>query len=112
MPPKVATRWGQEHKDAILAYFRKTDEERWDPQETSGPKIKAILKSADQATLKLLQPHFSVSDGGTKANNNTLYQHYKDLGCEFIVELTRTGWRRTSDGASGFVDRMMSGSLI
>jgi hypothetical protein len=94
MPPKPkqqADRWGNEHKEAILAYFKSGE---WDPLETSGPKINKLLKAASKETLKLIGPHFSVNDGGTKTNNNTLYQHYKDIGCEFIVERTRAGFRR------------------
>ena len=91
MPPKkIAERWGIAHKNAILKGFRECD---WDPMETSGKNINALIKSAPPAILSILKPHFSTSDGGTKANNNTLYQHYKDIGCEFIVERTRAGWR-------------------
>jgi hypothetical protein len=90
MPPKkTAPSWGEDHKQAILKGFR---EQNLDPKGISGKKINSILKSASTATKTLLQPYFSVSEGGTKANNNALYQHYKDLGCEFVVERTRAGW--------------------
>ena len=103
MPPKQkqASRWGNEEKEVILFGFRELG---WDPQETSGVKINSILKSLDQEPhkdkFKLLKPHFSANDGGSKANNNTLYQHYKDIGCEFIVEITRAGFRRLDRGGA------------
>jgi len=102
MPPKKqqqqASRWGNDEKEAILHGFRNLN---WEPAETSGPKINSILKSAPPAQLKILKPHFSINDGGTKANNNTLYQHYKDVGCEFIVEITRAGFRRLDKNVDG-----------
>ena len=97
MPPKAkkaaATRWGQEHREAILYGFRNLG---WDPAETSGPVIKTLLKSEHilPEHKALIDPHFATNDGGTKGNNNTLFKHYKDAGCEFIVERTRNGWRR------------------
>jgi len=107
MPPKkpIPTRWGDEHKQAILKGFR---EHNWDPQETSGIKINRRIKDTPDA-LAILQPFFSINDGGTKTSNNQLYQHYKDLGCEFIVAKTRAGWRRESEGAFGrSIDRSAS----
>ena len=100
MPPKAAkqaTRWGQEHREAILYGFRNLG---WDPTETRGATINKLLKTLPKKELDLISPHFSKGSGGTKADNNTLYGHFKNLGCEFIVERTRAGFRRT-DGAFG-----------
>ena len=96
MPPhKKAPRWGEDERKAILEGFEKLN---WDPSETSGPTIKSVLKGVPPHIFNLLQPHFAVNDGGTKANNNALFGHYKSLGCEFIVSQMRLGiWRK--DGA-------------
>ena len=91
MPPKAkATRWGNDERAAVLYGF---EELSWDPFEESGAKINKLLKDLPKKHLDLIKPHFSASDGGTKANNNTLYGHYKKIGCEFIVARTRGGWR-------------------
>ena len=97
MPPKSSVWWGNDHKEAILKGFR---EHGFDPFETDGKKINKILKSRP-GVFKLLKPFFSLNEGGTKAHNNTLYQHYKDLGCEFILERTRGGIRRKEAEAEG-----------
>jgi len=103
MPPKASRggnqeRWVSKHKQAIIDLF---DAGIADPEETSGPKINTILKS-DPETLAVLQPFFSINDGGLKANNNLLCDHCKTLGCEFITAQTRAGNRRLprSGGAS------------
>jgi len=109
MPPKSkAVRWGEEHKQAIIKCFNDNTLRGWDPSETSGPKINKILKSAPKDVLALIKPHFSISDGGTKNNNNTLYQHYKDIGCEFIVAQTRAGIRRKDGAFALSIDRSSS----
>ncbi len=97
MPPKktVPDRWGDKHKQAILTGFR---EHGWDPLEESGAKINETIKNTP-TLCKILQDFFSVNQGGTKTSNNSLYQHYKDIGCEFIVARTRDGFRRQSQGA-------------
>jgi len=101
MPPKAtqASRWGSEEREAILYGFRELN---WDPFEVSGPAIKKLLKSLPKEQFDKIKKHFSTSEtGGTKSNNNTLYGHFKNIGCEFIVEKTRAGWRRkTGEGAS------------
>ena len=100
MPPKAkpAQRWGNDEKEAILKGFR---ERGWDPSETDGKKINKVLKS-EPDLFKVLKPFFSLSDGGSKTSNNQLYQHYKDLGCEFILLRTRSGIRR-KEGAFAIV---------
>jgi len=97
MPPKkVASRWGNDERAAVLHGF---EELKWNPFEESGPAINKLLKSLPKEHLDMIKPHFSASDGGTKTNNNTLYGHFKKIGCEFIVARTRAGVRR-KDGAS------------
>jgi len=104
MPPKAKQvgHLSNEEKEVILFGFRELG---WDPEETNGPRINTILKSLDQEPhkdkFKVLKPHFSANNGGTKANNNTLYQHYKDIGCEFMVEITRAGFHRLDKNVGG-----------
>jgi len=97
MPPKKTTpkRWGDEHKQAILTGFR---DHGWNPEEQSGVKINALIKSVPEL-LAILQPFFSINEGGTKTSNNQLYEHFKSVGCEFIVAKTRDGFRRQTEGA-------------
>ena len=96
MPPKkVPKRWGDEEKQAIIKGFR---EHGWDPEEQSGVKIKAAVKDVPEL-FAILKPYFGINDGGTKTNNNQFYEHFKAVGCEFIVARTRDGIRRQSEGA-------------
>ena len=92
-------RWGNEEREAILYGFENLN---WDPFEDSGPKINKLLKDLPTKQKALIKPHFSVNDGGTKTNNNTLYEHFKKIGCEFIVARRAQGFRR-ADGAFGCV---------
>jgi len=107
MPPKKTPNcWGDDEKAAIIKGFR---EHGWDPEETSGVKIKAAVKSVPEL-FAILKPFFGINDGGTKTNNNQFYDHFKAVGCEFIVARTRDGFRRQSgaSGAFGSVDRSAS----
>ena len=61
MPPKkIAERWGNDHKNAILKGFRKCG---WDSTETSGKNINAIIKSGPPAILSILS-HISAPATG------------------------------------------------
>ena len=95
---KVATKWDDVHKQAILEGFK---EYGWDPKETEGKTINSTIKSVLDL-FETLQPSFSKTGGGEKQNNMRIYDHYKKLGCEYIVVRTRAGVRRnteTDDGA-------------
>jgi hypothetical protein len=93
MPPKKVTpaSWKPEYSEAILNGFRNLN---WDPEETDGKRLNEILKSHPD-TFAVLQPFFSVKQGGTKANNNQLYTYYKNIGSEYITELAQAGIRRS-----------------
>jgi len=92
MPPKKqkATTFGSEHKEALQRGFK---EFGWDPYETEGRNIKRIIESTPEL-LVILKPLFGTSDGGTKANNNSLYGHYKTQASEYILLCARKGIRR------------------
>ena len=101
MPPKkTLPRWGNDKKEAILTGFC---ERGWNPEEKEGTMINKILK-LEPDLLKVLKPFFSLNKGGTKTMNNQLYQHYKDIGCEFIVAKTHDSFHcdSKSDGAFAF----------
>jgi len=84
-----------------IAIIKGFNELGWDPAETDGKKIKSTIQS-DPETFALLQHYFSTSDGGTKSNNNQLYSHYKDIGCEWITGQTRAGNRRLPQESASF----------
>jgi len=92
MPPKKqkATTFSNEHKEALQRGFK---EFNWDPYETDGRQIKRIIESCPEL-LVVLKPLFGTSDGGTKANNNSLYGHYKTQASEYILLCARKGIRR------------------
>jgi len=93
--------WGEEQKAATVKCCSDPNLTGLDLSESSKPKIKAILKSAQADISALIQPHFSISSGGTKQSDNNLHQHCRDIGCEHTVPQTHAGvWRE--DGASVF----------
>ena len=79
------------HKEALQAGF---NEHNWDPHETEGKKIKAIIKGTREL-FDVLRPLFSTSDGGTKKNNNAIYTHYKTQASEYITAQATLGVRRS-----------------
>jgi len=110
MPPKTKqVTWKPTHAELLQKGFR---EHGWDPEETDGKRINAIIKS-EKAIFEELQPFFNKTEGGTKKTNNQIYTHYKTQGSEFITAQARTGIRRTS-GAScvDFVRRFVLCSVL
>jgi hypothetical protein len=93
MPPKSknSVRWKPEHAAALQKGFR---EYNWDPEEKNGRTICTIIRSVPEI-FSILQPFFGTSYGGTKANNNPIYLHYKSQGSEFITLLAKGGIRRS-----------------
>mgnify|MGYP006360389313 FL=1 len=88
----ATTSWDANHAALYQRGFRDL---QWDPLETKGPAIKAIIEeaiSADSAfeTLRWL---FSKASGGEKDSNSGLYYHYKEEASEYITQLARIGIR-------------------
>lgn len=69
------------HAQAIQEGFR---EHGWDPYEKDGKSINAIIKGNNKI-FEILCLLFSVADGGTKPNNNTIYSNYKSQASEYIL---------------------------
>lgn len=68
MPPKkMIAVWGEDQVKALLKGFR---ELQWDPEETEGRKINALLKKLPDNDFSKIQFWFSRAQGGTKADNN------------------------------------------
>lgn len=102
MPPKKQqVQWSEEHKEALLKGFR---DYQWDPACEDGATINKIIKSVPEL-FKVLQPFFSTAQGGTKSNNNQIYQHYKLQGSEYILSVARAGtrWKEVSESKGAFV---------
>ena len=85
--------FGHVHTNALQTGFK---ERGWDPYETQGKRINAIIKG-ETDLFAVLKPFFSEADGGTKRNNNSIYTHYKTQASEFIVDRALLGIRRPKD---------------
>lgn len=58
-----------------------------------GRKINTLLKKLDGADFDLIKPWFSRAQGGSKADNNQIYAHYKNIASEYITKITQSGLR-------------------
>lgn len=83
MPPRKQQQvsWKPEHAQLLQKGFH---EHGWDPLETDGKTIKSKIQSVPKI-FEPLKPFFSLNEGGTRSNNNGVYQHYKTQGSEYIT---------------------------
>jgi len=100
MPPKA--QWGPEQKNALNHGFR---EFHWNPLETDGKTINALISSVPEIK-QVLQPFFSQAQGGLKSTNNQLHTHFKTAGGEFMTSQAREGIRTsTAERGASSVER-------